>query len=257
MTIWLQKYQNDQLRLGREEKLVYQHALMNEIPVRYFTQEELFSETVDLNECELLVGSVECVIQALKIKGTPEPKSNYYPESLRKYLLRDIWKGHPADVVRHIAFDTPIFSKPFAWKLFTGQIFDQTQGYSLISELKDNEQLWLSEIVNFKYEFRAYVIDHQLVKLCQYTGEEDKEPNIALINKAIEDFRLSGSAPKAYAFDWGITEGGDTAMVEFNEGFAIGAYYDISPKDYYTLLKTRWDELVLNKPINKKKSHIL
>jgi hypothetical protein len=63
------------------------------------------------------------------------------------------------------------------------------------------------------------------------------------VDAALAAFRASGEAPSAYGIDFGVLSTGQTALVEFNDGYALGAY-KISSSAYTDLLLTRWNELV-------------
>ena len=51
-----------------------------------------------------------------------------------------------------------------------------------------------------------------------------------------------GGCPSSYALDVGVLSTGETALVEVNDAYGIGAY-GIAAEHYYTFLKARWDEL--------------
>ena len=46
-----------------------------------------------------------------------------------------------------------------------------------------------------------------------------------------------------FGIDFGLLSTGETALVEMNDGFALGAYA-ISARDYTDLLIARWEELM-------------
>ena len=52
------------------------------------------------------------------------------------------------------------------------------------------------------------------------------------------------AAPVSYGIDFGVLASGATALVEVNDGWALGLYgRALSARDYYRLLRTRWDQL--------------
>ena len=51
------------------------------------------------------------------------------------------------------------------------------------------------------------------------------------------------NAPAGYSLDIGVTDNGETVLVEINDGFALGNY-GIDPVEYAKLLSARWCELV-------------
>lgn len=242
MTVWLQKYEHG---LGKEEQVVYQHLIVEGIKARFFTAKEMFDDDFKLSECDLLVGSIECVTEALRLLGKSSPKPNYYPSELEHLFKRDIWKSTPLEVISLIAQESEVFAKPVKWKLFTGQVFSASSGYALINSIKESnpvEPLYLSSVVEWVSEHRVYVDNGNLVAVCQYSGVDDMEIPLDVVEKAIASLS-KGEYPCSYTFDLGILQDGSVALVEMNDAFSIGAYKGIEPKDYYLMLKSRWNEM--------------
>ncbi|WP_238996654.1 ATP-grasp domain-containing protein [Paenibacillus pinistramenti] len=50
------------------------------------------------------------------------------------------------------------------------------------------------------------------------------------------------SAPNGYAVDIGLTDKGETLLIEVNDGYALGQY-GLNTLDYAKLLSARWSEL--------------
>lgn len=50
------------------------------------------------------------------------------------------------------------------------------------------------------------------------------------------------SAPNGYAVDIGLTDKGETLLIEVNEGYALG-HYGLNALDYAKLLSARWAQL--------------
>lgn len=66
---------------------------------------------------------------------------------------------------------------------------------------------------------------------------------MAAVEQALSEHRRSGEAPAAYGIDFGVLSSGETALVEANDGYALGAY-KIESAPYAELLFARWAELV-------------
>ena len=47
----------------------------------------------------------------------------------------------------------------------------------------------------------------------------------------------------AYGIDFGILKNGDTALIEWNDGFALGAY-ELDKEVYTDLILSRWKEIM-------------
>lgn len=240
--IYLQRY-TETGKIGKEESSVLRHAIMEQLPYR-FLDEQLIGQVDYYQDLSLFVGSVEGCRLVLDSLGYSLPQPNYYPAELAKYLGRKVWGGKSTNVILKMAEGNAVFAKPAnKWKLFTGQLFDATSGYSIIKTVEIDEELWLSEPVEFVCEFRAYVVNGELLNVSQYTGDDDAEPDLDVIQEAIVLFGSNPQNPTTYAFDWGYTAQGSFLMVEMNHGFAIGHYHSISDKDYYRFIEAGWHQL--------------
>ncbi|SHJ63651.1 protein of unknown function [Clostridium cavendishii DSM 21758] len=60
-----------------------------------------------------------------------------------------------------------------------------------------------------------------------------------IIQEVISKFT---SAPNGYAIDFGLTDKGETLLIEVNDGYALG-YYGLFNLEYAKLLSARWAEL--------------
>lgn len=54
----------------------------------------------------------------------------------------------------------------------------------------------------------------------------------------------AGEAVAGYAIDVGLLDDGQLALVECNDGFALGLYPGMAPSRYAELLFARWRELL-------------
>lgn len=238
--ILLQRYAESG-KIGKEEMAVLNHAILNGLPYRFINETDLSLAPPH----SLFVGSVEGVRQILELSGKTLPEPDYYPKVLGKYMSRQVWDGTPHAVMIEVAQGHSVFAKPKnEWKSFTGQVFDRHDGMGLIASLDDDMELWVSEVIDIDSEFRVYVQSGEVVATCQYTGEEDRTPDMSMIQQAVSDLKTSGFRTDTYAFDWGLTKDGNTVFIEMNDAFAIGRYKGISDKEYYEFLQSRWNQLV-------------
>jgi hypothetical protein len=67
--------------------------------------------------------------------------------------------------------------------------------------------------------------------------------HLPTIDQALAAYRASGEAPAAYGIDFGVLSDGQTALIEANDGYSLGAY-QIGATAYTDVLLTRWQELV-------------
>lgn len=169
-----------------------------------------------------------------------------YPTALRSTLHRPAWTM-TLGAARHSV--QAVFVKPAALadcKAFTGQLLAPGRyGDEELRQAPDTLPVWCVPPVTFLSEYRAYVLHGRMVGLARYDlrPEEDApQPDLRVIRAAIQDFT---EAPASYALDFGVLATGETALVECNDGWALGYYRPgITPAAYTEILKARWQELV-------------
>lgn len=240
--IVLQKYKEAE-NIGKEEMAVLHHAIMEGLPYQYVNEDDI-DLISSLPEVTLFVGSVEGTRKALGALGKTLPLPNYYPDTLTKFLGRHVEVGTIANVISKIASGERVFAKPVdQWKSWTGQVFSESEGFSILSQLDKSTKVWLAEEIEFESEFRVYVMNGKVVSIDQYAGEVDREIDEEKISEAVSLLKSGGYHTDTYAFDWGLTPSGELVLVEMNDAFAIGKYFKISNKEYFEFLLTRWHSM--------------
>ncbi len=182
-------------------------------------------------------GFVGDTLAALKLIGVPAPEPMDYPEELADYRGRRIWRTMLGAVTIG-DFVKPVRHKLFTGRVWTGSIADRlaTEG---IPGVADNEPVWCSEPVEFIAEFRAFVLDDKVLDVRRYRGDWSLGPDRGAVTGAVMAY---GSAPAAYALDFGVTEERATLLVEANDAFALGAY-GLDPVLYARMISARWEQL--------------
>lgn len=201
MTVYVQK--EDGGNLCYESALVYRQCILDARKCIAVDAERVLDGN-PLTDCDLFVGSVEAVSAVLTTHKIDVPEPDYYPASLSKYLGREVWKSNVKEVLGFIAAEQPIFAKSHHWKDITGQVFDGTSGNSLLLDRDENHPMWLSRIVSFVSEHRAYVLNGKILSISHYFGDENLSVDPDVIAQAVVDHKDS---PIAYAFDCGLTAG--------------------------------------------------
>jgi hypothetical protein len=137
-----------------------------------------------------------------------------------------------------------VFAKPAdRRKSFTGRTFASVDDFREIGSASRRQEVWCSQVVSWSSEYRVYVIGTEIVGVDHYAGDPKVTLNSDTVGAALRAFRASGEAPSAYGIDFGVLATGQTALVEANDGYALGAY-KISASAYTDVLLTRWNELV-------------
>lgn len=100
------------------------------------------------------------------------------------------------------------------------------------------------DVVNFVTEYRVFVSLGRIYGIEHYKGDFTKFIDVNIIKEMVDSYK---NCPKAYTLDVGLTESGETLLVEVNDMWAIGSY-GING-DYYALLCERRMKEILNKKI--------
>lgn len=182
----------------------------------------------------LVHGHIKDVFNALTQCSVPIPESIDYPDELKDFYERKIWTGKLEDL-KHYG---DVFVKPQQHKLFNGMVCGRKNIY-LLALFDPITPCYFSDIVKFVSEYRCFVLDGEILGVHHYAGDWTKIPNKYTVEGAVRDYQ-EGNHPIAYAIDFGITEHGETLIVEVNDGFALGAYGLPSAK-YARLLEARWE----------------
>ena len=190
-----------------------------------------------------IAGYIGDIHRALKHIGKPIPQNIDYPEPLRYLLKRSIIRGTLDDVRR---VTNPVFVKPeLDHKLFTGFVWTNDElSRRRIVTCSNDVPVWISEPINILSEYRTFILNDEILDCKKYKGIWGVCPDSNVVLKAVED--MKGQAPKAYCLDFGITDTGETILVEMNEGFSMG-HYGLHPVQYARMLSARWFELASKK----------
>ncbi|BAY12884.1 ATP-grasp domain-containing protein [Calothrix sp. NIES-2098] len=241
---FIQEQGNGKLR--HEEQLVTEELRKRGIPITFYTQKRIQRRQLSLNDCSLVVGDMPCVLGALKQLGIPEPLPNDYPPSLSNFMHRRIWTSTLLELEQKLrnAKYSSIFAKPAVRrKRFTGCVFESEYDLYRVYGVSRQEKLLCSEVVSWLSEYRIYVVRSEIRSIDCYDGNANAVLDIDKVHRAIKTLDNAGESYAGYAIDFGVLDSGETALVEMNDGFAIGAY-NINCKDYTDMILARWEELL-------------
>lgn len=197
-------------------------------------------EINDLGPTVGIAGYVGDVWAGLNRLGKPIPPALDYPKELTEFpfLGRKIWKSTLGEVRTMVE---PIFVKPIEQKAFTGFIWRYNNESRLrIVTHHDDTPVWCSELVKFVSEYRSFILYNKIIDCRHYKGDWAIAPDPSIVYSG--KIAMGSHAPKAYAIDWGITNEGETLLVEANEAYSLG-HYGLSPVSYARMLSARWFEL--------------
>lgn len=217
------------------------------LPARTFVEKRLLRRQLALDPATLVAGYISVVLGALRQLGVAPPAPLDYPEALRPWLRRRVWPATLGAVIEYVfaGEGPPVFVKPRAQqKRFTGTVLATPDDLASLEDTRPSTPVWCAEAVDWRSEWRMFVIGGQMVGQRHYAGDPALLPNPVVVAAALDAFNQVG-APAGYALDVGVLADGNTALVEVNDGFGLGAY-GLDAAIYTDLLIARWAELMRN-----------
>lgn len=199
---------------------------------------EEISELTSLNYEDIVVGGIGAVRGRLAMLGLDRDELNY-PSELQEYLGRRVWAS-----TLHTVCDSPdvwpLFIKPREAKLFTGGVIQSFGDLARRVPLGEDIPIFCSEVISLVSEYRVFVRYGKILDVRRYNGDWSIAPNRAVIMAALNDFT---QAPSAYSMDFGVTEAGETILVEVNDGHSLGTY-GLIPALYAQMISARWAQII-------------
>lgn len=178
-----------------------------------------------------------------------KPKLDDYPEVLKPYLGRTIWKD-TIDSINSNPDKWGIFCKPIKEKVFTGKVINGPADLVGCGSCYENYEVYCSPILNIKREWRGFIYYDNLVDLRPYSGNWHYNYDTAFIDKVIESFLNWEERPVACSLDFAVIEDKQgnqkTIFLEANDAYALGNY-GLQHVQYAKLISARWSQL-LNRP---------
>jgi hypothetical protein len=193
----------------------------------------------DLNPEDVVVGFIETVQTALLKSGILVPEAINYPDDLAIFLGRKVWRSRINYIAKHPELWN-VFIKPVTSpKKFKGRLLTSPKDLISCGDEFEDTEIWCSEPVNFLAEWRCFVRYGEILGVKSYYGDWRVHFNPQVIENAIAAYH---SAPAGYAADFGVTDKGETLLIEVNDGYSIGSY-GLFPADYARLLASRWAQI--------------
>ncbi|NMO19135.1 ATP-grasp domain-containing protein [Pyxidicoccus fallax] len=216
-----------------------------DVPTELFTAKRLERRQLPLARDTLVAGYVPTVLGALKQLGIEPPPTNDYPRCLEPFLHRRMWTSTVRRLTESLLelSSPPVFAKPVGRrKRFTGHVFRTADDLLLLERASMNTQLICSEAVRWLSEYRVFVVRGTIVGIRHYAGDASVRVHEDTVGEAVRLLESSGEATAGYGVDFGVLATGETALVEWNDGFSLGAY-GLERGHYADLTVARWCEL--------------
>lgn len=186
------------------------------------------------------------------------PELEDYPEVLKQFLGRTIW----TDTINRVNSNPDlwgIFVKPKKEKKFTGKVITSTKDLIGCGSCYENYEVYCSEILDIKREYRGFMYYDELIDLRPYCGDYHYQYNPKIIDEVIEAFKTWDDRPVACSLDFavikrkieGSKEGSfvtktETIFLEANDAYALGNY-GLNHIDYAKMISARWSQLLNRK----------
>ena len=215
------------------------------IECELFTTKRLSRNQLVLNETTLVVGDHPTLETVFKRIGHENFRDSY-PMSLRPHLKRRIWESTIGQLRMQSYTQelSPIFVKPkHRAKLFSGFVLQSNEELFRLDHISKNTKVYCSGVVEWLAEYRVFVHKSEIVGVRCYEGDSEFQLNMSEVKQAVQDFERSGDRTDAYGIDFGVLKSGETAIIEWNDGFALGAY-GLDKEIYTDLILSRWEEIV-------------
>ena len=176
-------------------------------------------------ENTLVYGAVAVVRDALSRLSVAAPPNLDFPPMLKAFFGRAIYEGTMGEI-RKLESENPerlpLHVKPRdRHKLFKGTLVRGFADLIPISGVDDSEPIIIQESVVLQSEWRATILRGEIVNVANYKGDPLSFPDRSTMLNAVEAFQ---ERPIGFAMDWGITDAGQTILVEVNDGYALGNY---------------------------------
>ena len=199
--------------------------------VLFTTNEELDTRNIE----DVVVGGTIIVWHALNQRGISFCHNDYPPE-LAGFLGRKILKMQLSEVRNE---KLPVFIKPVEEKTAPGITVRAWSDLEEYERFDPDTEIYRSDVVHFASEWRCFLLYGKIVGLHFYYGDSDIECDGNVLDAAVRAFP---GAPAGCALDFGVTDQGETLLIEMNDGFSLGTY-GLEPTLYARLLSARWAEL--------------
>ncbi|MEI8194997.1 MAG: ATP-grasp domain-containing protein [Phycisphaerae bacterium] len=173
------------------------------------------------------------VVDALGVVAL-EPSWDWLPSLPERYRLRKVVRSSLGKA-RGLA--QKLFVKPLEDKCFAAKVYECGNDLPPVSHLPDSTPILISDPVDWRIEFRTFVLDRQVRTLSPYLrdGElaEDKNGQWPATAEELEAATIFAKQvltdpevqmPRAFVLDIGRIEGRGWAVIEANAAWGAGIY---------------------------------
>ena len=242
---WVQVQQPG--RPSVEARAVLDTFAAHELPTLTGSLKQMQRGRVELSPEVLVFGDHDVMRAAFKRLSVDGPWLADYPTGVEPFLrrtMRATTLGQARAQVEESGRAS--FLKPRdARKRFTGFVYSPGNDGFAFAGASRSLPVWCSDPLEFGDEFRAYVCEGTVIGTTVYKGTKPDavEGVEQFATKVVRALEQADSAVAGYSIDIGRTADG-LAVVECNDGFALGLYDGVDAERYTDLLCARWSELM-------------
>lgn len=184
-------------------------------------------------------------VQAVLRKFDVVPICQDYPDELKRFMGRNIWKD-TIDSINTNPDKWGIFVKPVRDKAFTGHVINSPKDLMGCGNCHENYEVLCCDVIDIKREWRGFVIYDELVDIRPYKGDYHYHFDPDVVDQVMEAFKTIPNRPMGCSIDFAVIEKDgkqQTVFLEMNDGYALGNY-GLSPLEYAKLISARWAQLL-------------
>lgn len=174
------------------------------------------------------------------------PHLDDYPEVLKPYLGRTIWKD-TINSINSNPYKWGIFVKPIKEKAFTGKVIDGPADLVGCGSCYENYEVYCSKKLDIVREWRGFYYYDNIIDLRPYNGDWKYNYNPEVIESALKAFNTWEDRPVACSLDFAVIKtkdgGTETIFLEANDAYALGNY-GLHHIQYAKLISARWAQIL-------------
>ena len=147
-----------------------------------------------MTRADLLVGDHTVIRQAMK-QLSYKPPTNCYPDSLTKFLGRRVTPS-TLGLFLQATIRLPVFVKPQDdTKVFTGRVVESLEDVYDLQHVRKRTKIHVCHtILNWKSEWRVFVLHGQIVGKRCYFGDPHLELDMMVVQNAVDTLQHSNDA---------------------------------------------------------------
>lgn len=245
-TIYLQKNEEDEIF---SDFVFAAYIGFQDRKFRYAIKELKFFqkiEEVPVDKNNIIIGSIENTSYFFEKLNIKVPAPINMPKELEELSKRKSYITTLGEVRNYTEDKFPLFIKTvhkttdfIAGPIKNKYLFNCSYNY-YDNNFSDDLEVVISEVINFIGEYRCFINEGKITGIKHYINDFTVFPDIDYINKCIKAFK---NCPIAYTLDVGITDKGETLLVECNDAWSIGNY-GLDATIYSDILFKRWNEII-------------